>query len=69
MNICALMVLGIGLLCTPPNNPNQSVVDTTCRVIEVIRWSRNDTDETIIQVKEHNAVLGALCDKKEEPDR
>ena len=61
MQICALMILGTGLFCLPPGNTNPVVVDTTCEAFEVIRWSQRDTDETIIQVKEHNASWKALC--------
>ena len=32
-----------------------------CSAFEPIRWSRNDTDGTIRQVKEHNAVWATLC--------
>lgn len=32
-----------------------------CDVARPISWSRNDTDQTILQVKEHNAVGQALC--------
>ena len=65
MNFCALMVLGIGVLCTPGETGNPTVVDTSCKVFEVIRWSRSDTDETIRQVKAHNAVWKSLCAKDE----
>jgi hypothetical protein len=32
-----------------------------CSAFEPIRWSKNDTDETIRQVKEHNAAWAAIC--------
>lgn len=32
-----------------------------CESIQPIRWSRDDTDETIAQVREHNAVVVATC--------
>lgn len=32
-----------------------------CQSFEPIRWSVQDTDQTISQVKEHNAVWRALC--------
>lgn len=32
-----------------------------CRVAEPITWSAKDTDRTIAQVKEHNAVGKSLC--------
>lgn len=33
-----------------------------CSAFEPIRWSKKDTDETIRQVKEHNAAWLALCE-------
>lgn len=65
MNFCALMFLGIGVLCTPPETANPTVIDTLCEATQPIRWSRSDTDETIIQVKAHNAVWKSLCAKDE----
>lgn len=32
-----------------------------CTAFEPIRWSVEDTDETIRQVKEHNAAWKAVC--------
>jgi hypothetical protein len=32
-----------------------------CSTFEPIRWSKKDTDDTIRQVKEHNAAWVALC--------
>jgi hypothetical protein len=33
----------------------------SCAVAKPIAWSARDTDETILQVKQHNAVGAALC--------
>jgi len=43
--------------------PKGSVVnaDSFCLVALPISWSTKDTDETIEQVKEHNAVGKRLC--------
>lgn len=35
--------------------------DTFCRVAQPITWSSRDTDETIREVKAHNAVGVRLC--------
>lgn len=35
--------------------------ETFCRVAKPISWSVRDTDETIREVKSHNAVGKALC--------
>ena len=32
-----------------------------CGAFESIRWSKYDTDDTIKQVKEHNAAWKAVC--------
>ena len=34
-----------------------------CGAAQPIYWSKNDTDKTIAQVKEHNAAWKALCQK------
>lgn len=56
-----LQFLGIGksVLCEEPARP--AVVDTACRAFEPIRYSRNDTTETIKQARAHNAAWNALC--------
>jgi hypothetical protein len=33
----------------------------TCSAFEPIRWSSKDTDDTIRQAKEHNAVWASIC--------
>lgn len=35
--------------------------ETFCSVAQPIMWSVNDTDETLRQVKAHNAVWVRLC--------
>ncbi len=32
-----------------------------CSAYMPITWSRDDTQDTILQVKQHNAVWAALC--------
>lgn len=39
--------------------------DVACSSFEPIRWSVQDTDQTIAQVKEHNAAWRALCEEKQ----
>lgn len=39
-----------------PIEPN-----TFCLLAQPIRWSQSDTDETIRQAKEHNAVGKRVC--------
>lgn len=38
--------------------------ETYCGASKPISWSAEDTDETIAQVKSHNAVWVELCGKK-----
>lgn len=56
-----LQVLGLGkgILCEQP--ARRAVVDTACQAFEPIRYSRDDTAETIKQVRAHNAAWDALC--------
>lgn len=35
--------------------------DVMCAVMQPIEWSRADTDATIRQIKEHNAIGRELC--------
>lgn len=35
--------------------------DTFCRISRPISWSQSDTDQTIREVKAHNAVGVRLC--------
>lgn len=32
-----------------------------CGAFKPITWSRNDTDQTLLQVRQHNAAWVALC--------
>jgi uncharacterized lipoprotein YmbA len=40
---------------------SQSTVTLFCQAYIPVRWSKADTDETIVQVKANNAVFTALC--------
>jgi hypothetical protein len=37
------------------------VNDVACRAFGPITWSPSDTDETLRQIREHNAAWTALC--------
>ncbi len=41
------------------------VIDSFCAVAKPIGWSARDTDETILEVKSHNAVWKARCQPPE----
>lgn len=47
---------GSGATSTPP-----PAAETYCQIAKPITWSSRDTDDTIRQVKEHNAVYLRLC--------
>lgn len=67
---CALTLVGCATL-TNSNGPTkvspkpEPVQSSYCLVAKPIYWSAKDTDDTIRQIKEHNAVWKELCgDKK-----
>lgn len=60
MSFCLVMVLGTGLLCQETRVPIR-VSDTACQAYTAISWSVRDTDQTILQIRQHNAVYDDLC--------
>jgi hypothetical protein len=46
--------------CAPVMN-SSGATSVACQAFEPIRWSQKDTDGTLSQVKEHNAVGKELC--------
>ena len=50
---------GGAVLCEQP--AQAAVVDTACQAFEPIRYSREDTPETIKAIRAHNAVWDSLC--------
>jgi hypothetical protein len=46
---------------TGSKGPTSTGAAPFCRVAEPIYWSAKDTDKTIAQVREHNAVGKKLC--------
>lgn len=65
----ALMLSAVTLILTACATTTGSVetstpppaAETFCQIAKPISWSTKDTDETIRQVKEHNAVFLRLC--------
>jgi hypothetical protein len=57
------MMLGALLLLTAcaPQTPSSGSPDAFCAIAHPLTWSQKDTDETIIGIKEHNAVGVKLC--------
>lgn len=44
-----------------PPKPGYDPRKTYCEVFQPIRWSKKDTDETIIEIKAHNEVWTITC--------
>lgn len=42
---------------------NARYVDTACSAFKAISWSKNDTDQTIREVKSYNAAYDRICPK------
>lgn len=63
MPACLLLVMlfgqSAGIGCT--KTTDTAVTDTFCEVVEPFRWSRHDTEETILQAKRLNAARDRLC--------
>jgi hypothetical protein len=63
VKLLALTLLAIPLTqCVTTNIP--APTDTSgfyCRVSEPVFWSKRDTEKTVEQIKEHNAVFRRLC--------
>ena len=56
------IVLAVTLAVTACAQTTDTVVtDTSCLAFEPIRWSSEDSDKTIRQVKAHNAAWDRLC--------
>jgi hypothetical protein len=58
-----VLLLPLTQACCAPQTLIQGTNNATfCQIGKVIKFSRlHDTDETIEQVKEHNAVYAKLC--------
>ena len=59
--LCALIPV-IALL-TGCVTTDTGATDVSCLVFEPVRWSLNDTAETISQIKAHNAAWKSVCGK------
>ena len=61
--LCAISSLLILPNCATTTGSAVTKADATrvaCRAFQPIRWSRKDTDNTILQAREHNAAGAAL---------
>jgi hypothetical protein len=50
-----------GCATTTGISATSAVTSVACRSFQPITWSSRDTDETILEVKAHNAVWSELC--------
>lgn len=60
----AVMTAIAGISALVGCTPNLTAAYVYCEVEAPISWSTKDTDQTIAEVKEHNAVYKSLCPKK-----
>src|SRR3990167_1397159 len=58
----APLLIGILLLASCTTTTVSDVASGACGQFRPITWSVTDTDETLRQVRAHNAVWKALCD-------
>lgn len=59
MNICLVMVFGVGLACG--GGDKAKTISEYCEVSKTITASRRDTPETRAQVRRENAKRRKLC--------
>ena len=63
-NIFAMMTAFAGISLLSGCTPNLTAAYVYCDVSKPISWSTKDTDQTIAEVKEANAVHKSLCGGK-----
>lgn len=61
--ICAVMTAIVGISALAGCSTNLRAAYVYCQVEQPISWSTKDTDQTISEVKQHNAVYKSLCPK------
>lgn len=58
-----LMMLATALILTAcQQTTNTAVTNSVCSIFPAITYSANDTPETAIQIRRHNAGRDQLCD-------
>lgn len=62
--IFAAMMAIVGISSLSGCVPNMTAAYVYCEVEAPITWSTKDTDQTIAEVKSHNAVFKSLCPNK-----
>lgn len=61
LKIFALLILTCATISGCTWSPPGDFERTYCRVDNAISWSKRDTDQTIREVKDHNAVHDNIC--------
>ncbi len=61
VSLCALTSLAILPACARQTLSSAKGTDVFCKAASPIYWSKKDTDKTLAQIKEHNAVGATLC--------
>lgn len=56
-----LILIAAALLITGCQSVPKTTAGNFCDIAKPIYWADGDTDETILQAKEHNAVGKSLC--------
>lgn len=60
-SLLTLLLILPGCATTTGSVATDALAGSPCSAFEPIRWSTKDTDETIRQVKGHNAAWKAVC--------
>lgn len=61
--ICAILSPVTLTACATTTVSSAPTDKVACQSFVPVYWSKNDTDKTIAQAKEHNAAWKALCQK------
>jgi len=59
--VFALTLLPILSGCVTTMSSSAPATKVTCAAFSPILWSKKDTDKTLAQIKEYNAVFKSLC--------
>jgi hypothetical protein len=62
--MCAIISLVTLTACAPRMSSSVQTDKVATQAFRPIYWSKNDTDKTIAQIKEHNAAYKAISKKK-----
>jgi hypothetical protein len=63
--MCAILSLATLTACAPRMSSSVPTDKVATQAFRPIYWSKNDTDKTIAQIKEHNAAYKAISKKSD----